>query len=176
MSDMKTGRPFMPRDVNDRIRDFSSVFAAPQFVFLGDTTRFLLSTDKYAMSGSRFFIYKYQSAGKTVQKKLIHKGDTLFFIKDQVFPKGTVVNTEAGELYYYNAATRSSEKMAAFLPVFVPANELKAEILNMHAILKQAGVTGKALSEQLYSHITAIYGYTDGGTFQQWLGRDILME
>lgn len=176
MSDMKTGRPFMPRDVNDRIRDFSSVFAAPQFVFLGDTTRFLLSADKYAMSGSRFFIYAYLSEGKTVQKKLTHKGDTLFFIKDQVFPKETLVNPEAGELYYYNAAARSTQKLASFIPVFVSSDELKKEMVNMYAILKQEGITGKQLSEQLYNHIIAIYGYTDGGNFQQWVTKHMAMD
>ncbi len=171
---LETGKPFVPRNENERIRDLSSVFAAPRFVFIGDTTRLLLSTARYPLSNRRFFVYRYSAAGKTYNKKLGFKGDTLYFVRSELHPSAAPAGEEGAgqaELFHYDAASNSSDKVAGFAPVFVPDSALYAECQNLLRLLERDKAGQPPAAELLYDHVNAVYGHTDAGTFRQWLAR-----
>lgn len=162
----------------DAVDDLETFFGINTYVFIGDVYKLRMDRSSYPMSGSKYFVFKYNYNGTDYSKRIAHAGDTLIFDKTALYTvKGAVINPEeAGkaDIYYFNART-SPLKITTLLPVFLPEAQLKSEMQAMLHILKEDNLSREEVLNQLYEHVIIIYGPTNRMMMEAWINDNMVI-
>jgi hypothetical protein len=126
------------------------------------------------MSGEHFFMYRYTyGTDKIARKKIPFSGDTLIFDKKVLYTvNGQYIHPEEVnlvEVHKVNASHKSTVLIAKFAPVFISDGQLKAELDVIQKALESEKLSETALLEQMYEHVTAVYGQTDKNLLKLWV-------
>lgn len=160
---------------NPGVDDLESFFGISTFVFIGDMYKLRIDKYTYPMTGSKYFVYRYNYNEVDYSKRVTHSGDTLIFNRNSLYTiNGKVINPEeAGkvEIYYFNTRT-SPLKITTLLPVFLPEDQLKKELGAMLSILKNENLSREGLLNQLYEHVVGVYGPTNRKMLEEWIDRN----
>jgi hypothetical protein len=158
----------------EKVVDLKSVFNHKTFAFTGRRAKLILDPAIHPMSGEEFFMYRYTySTDKTARKKIPFSGDTLIFDAKVLYTvNGRSIPFEEismVEIYKVNVNYKSSMLIAKFTPVFIPDEQLKAELAVIHTVLQPEDLSDEATLEQMHHHIEAVYGQTDLNLLKLWV-------
>lgn len=164
----------------DKIVDIKSVFSADTLVFLGNRSRLILETASHPLSSSQYFMYRYTyQQDKTARKRIPFRGDTLIFDKKILYTHNSVrINpdqTGEVEIHKVNMKEQSSMLMGSFKPVFVPDEQLKAELQVVWDVLKDEQKPDNEIIDQMFYHVVAVYGETNKNMLKLWVVEHLKM-
>jgi hypothetical protein len=157
----------------EKVVDLKSTFAHDTLVFTGSQAKLILDPAAHPMSGEHYFMYRYTYGNNEIaRKKISFKGDTLIFDKKVLYKvNGQEIRPEGSsevEIHKVNAASRSSMLIARFVPLFIPDEQLKAELEVIHTVMKMENMSEAAQLDTMYQHIAAVYGQTDKNMLKLW--------
>lgn len=149
----------------DGIIDLKSHLGADKFVIIGDKLSMRLNTAKYPIGEDKFFIYRYEYAGKPVSKRIPVEGTNIIFDKNLFYQtQGTTIspdNVEQVDIYYFDAATKNSTEIAKFSPLYLAENQIKDELKVQYDIFISQKLSKEDIVKELLGYINDIYGKTD---------------
>jgi hypothetical protein len=170
----KTTERLSTRGVDvEKVVDLKSTFAHDTLVFTGSQAKLILDPAAHPMSGEHYFMYRYTYGNNEIaRKKISFKGDTLIFDKKVLYKvNGQEIRPEGSsevEIHKVNAASRSSMLIARFVPLFIPDEQLKAELEVIHTVMKMENMSEAAQLDTMYQHIAAVYGQIDKNMLKLW--------
>ncbi len=167
---------------SDSLRGVNSLedfFGIPTFVFLGNSYGIKINPGSFPMNSGKYFVYTYAYGGNVVKKRISSSGNTLIFNKDELYTEGgnLIEPEKAGkvDIYYYDGTRGTpSQKIMTFLPVFVPEEELKAELqLMLNIATEEELLDEEEKLDKLYKHVEIVYGNTNKERFDEWVKSNI---
>lgn len=136
--------------------DFEKQLGDAPVAWLTDELSFEVSSSAYPMNDDRFFYLSYTYRGEAINKKLSNDGQSLKFIKSEIYKVDDVpISPEditGMELYYYDAVKGEAQLVTAPQLVSISTDELLA---------LQASVgagSGEDSASALLEFINSLYG------------------
>jgi hypothetical protein len=158
------------------VEDLEDFFGIHPYAFIGDTYKVRVSAASYPLASGKYFVYKYSYKGNDYSKRIDTIKDTLVFNKQALYTaKGVLIEPrEAGkaEIYYFNAKT-SPIRITTLMPIFIPEDQLKEEMLAMLNILKSENFSRDQILEELHKHVESTYGNTNKGALDIWVSNNL---
>jgi hypothetical protein len=155
------------------VMDLKAYFGSEKFAIIGDKHAIKLNTEKYPLSDTRFFIYRYMNKDVPVSKRIEHNTDEIVLDKQALYMvDGQVIDPYSIpviDIYYYDSNTRNSTKVANFSPVFIPENVLNSEFRIQKELYKSLNKTKEEIDAQLHMFVRDVYGKTDDDVLEKWI-------
>jgi hypothetical protein len=155
------------------VMDLKNYFGADKFAIIGDNITIRLNIEKYPMSETKFFIYRYMNGDKPVSKKIEHSNGNLvidkkalYHVDGQMIDPGTIHTVD---VYYYDSNTRNSMKIVSFSPLFLSESTLKEECKIQKDLYKNQNMTREQIDKELHNYVTDVYGKTDDDILEKWI-------
>lgn len=124
------------------------------------------------MSRAVFFYVNYDFKDDNVDKKLDYKGDTLVFIKKNIFKiDGKEVDGKFADnfkLYYYNQPKNKHTPLGKWIPYFIVDERLKEELDVLIGQLRNRNATDETIVTEVAGFLLTHYGNMVGNDFKQW--------
>ena len=157
------------------VESLKGYFGDTDFAIIGDKVAFNLNLSRYPLSKRKVLVCRYEYDGRAINKKLPFEGNTVTFDRNRVFVKnGQKINPDDIsniEIYYFNLATKASNKEASFNVVFVNSEELKSELTELMNIYdKDKNLDDNAKYGHAYTYVRDVHAkYFDEKVFKKWL-------
>ncbi|MFL5731481.1 MAG: hypothetical protein ACJ75J_18470 [Cytophagaceae bacterium] len=155
------------------VMDMKNYFGSDKFVIVGENISIRLNAEKYPMSDTKFFIYRYMHGEKPVSKKIEHNNGNLVIDKKALYTvDGTAIDpstVQSVDIYYYDSATRNSTKVTTFSPVFLAETTLKEECKVQKDVYKGQNMNHDQIDKELHKYVTDVYGKTDDDILEKWI-------
>lgn len=152
-------------DENDGVVDLKNHLGTQKFYIIGNKLEISLNASVYPLSGDKFFIYRYEHAGKAISKKIHSEGQKIVLDKQILYetPHGNVSpeSIEHVDVYYFDASTKKSTHIVKFSPVFLPEDAIADELKVQAQVLSALKLTHTEIKKELADYIADIYGKTD---------------
>ena len=177
---VKSAGRLSTRGEESGISDLGNYFGEDSFALIGESYKVKLNPKNYELSDNQFIIYRYESNGNVMSKKLAFEGNEIIFDKSALYKdhKGNDIsqaNIGKIDLYRFNALTKSSSKIVSFKPVFVSEEELKEQLTLVYAICKEELTLDQLKTEdELIKFVLDIYGRTDEVQLKKWLKANVI--
>ncbi len=151
---------------NQQVTNFNDFFGTVRFTVIGDEMRFGVSSRLYPISKDKFLVLNYKLDTSKVSKRLGFRDQVVRIQKSRINEiNGNIYDQskiEGVNLYYYEPATKSTERVATFDLVFVGIDQLYSDF---DAVLKtlpdNKKKDPKELSAALESFFNSFYGKTE---------------
>jgi hypothetical protein len=157
----------------DGVMDMKNYFGSEKFAIIGDIITIKLNTEKYPMSDTKFFIYRYMHGDKPVSKKIEHNNGNLVIDKKVLYNvDGQMIDpgiVQTVDIYYYDSNTRNSTKVASFSPLFLAEITLKEECKIQKDLYKTQNMTREQIDKELHNYVSDVYGKTDDSILEKWI-------
>ncbi|MHC1705690.1 MAG: hypothetical protein AB9846_17450 [Tenuifilaceae bacterium] len=151
---------------NQQITNFNEFIGKGRFTVIGDEARFGLSPRLYPVSKDKFLVLNYNLDTAKVSKRLGFRDQVIRIQKSRlnefngnVYDKSKI---EGVNLYYYEPATKSTERIASFDLVFISMEQLNADFDDVYRTLPEnAKKTPQELTKALETFFVSFYGKTE---------------
>ena len=138
-----------------------------------DEIRLKIDSTVYPMADNKFFFITYNLKDRQINKKLIHKHDTLFINRNEllivdgkIIPDSLVTSMKLAYLIVedgsYNAAT-----VCTFTPVFPDKSSLGQEVKVIYDLMANKSYNEKM--NEISAFVKEFYGKFDDKSLQKWL-------
>ena len=155
------------------VMDIKNYFGSEKFAIIGDMITIKLNAEKYPMSDTKFFIYRYMHGDKPVSKKIAHSNGNIMIDKKALYNvDGQMIDpatVHTVDIYHYDSGTRNSTKVASFSPLFLSEITLKEECKVQKDLYKSQNMTHEQIDKELHSYVTDVYGKTDDDILEKWI-------
>lgn len=116
---------------NQQVTNFADFIGTGRFTVIGDEVRFGLSSRLYPVSKDKFLVLHYSLDTTKVSKRLGFRDQVIRIQKNRltdidgrVYDKNKI---EGVNLYYYEPATKATERLASFDLLFISQEQLYAD-------------------------------------------------
>jgi hypothetical protein len=157
------------------VSDLQDYFGQENFFFIGTPAHIRVSQKVYPLQKNQYFVYRYEYRGKPVNKRIDASQDTLILDEDRLYSvegKHLMLPDSVKAQIFYLKSQEEASLITTFTPVFISESQLKRDIKLVLDLLRPEKLAPKQLKDQLYQHVTDLYGKTDLHLFDAWLTRN----
>lgn len=167
-------QPYLPvTPILETVDQAKVFFASSGFLLFGPDSKIKMPKKVWPFSRALFFYVNYDYKEDNVDKKLDYKGDTLVFIKKNIFKiDGKEVDGKYAEnfkLYYYNQPKNKHTFIGKWKPYFVIDERLKEETDVLIAQLKNRKASDETVVSEIAGFLATQYGNMIAEDFKEWM-------
>lgn len=165
---------------NQQVTNFRDFLGEGRFTVIGDEARFGVSPRIYPVSKDKFLVLHYTLDTFKVSKRLGFRDQVIRFQKNRLteidgvdFDRSKI---EGVNLYYYEVATKSTERIATFDLVFITPDQLISDFDEVYNTLPEKDKQKpQDLAKVLNAFFNSFYGKTEPQSLQfiidEYVGR-----
>ncbi len=167
-------QPFVPvTPIVNSVEIAKAFFASSGFLLFGPDSKIRMDKKVWPFSKAYFFYVNYDYKDDNVDKKLDFKGDTLVFVKKNIFKiDGKEVDGKYAEnykLYYYFQPKNKHTFIGKWKPYFIVDERLKEETDVLVGQLKNLNATDTSIVMGVAGFLATQYGNMIAEDFTQWM-------